>query len=342
MLTYLRNNAQSPTDYIIQKFKHYDVILLAEHHGKQENLELFQNIIPSLYAAGVYQVGMEFGASEDQEELDQLVMGPHYDEDIARTLMFRYNVAWPYREYMDVYRVVWEFNQSLPQHSRKFRVLNLSYQYRWLGYSGIKTPKSVGKVFHKGNTEAYRANIISKEIVEQGEKIVVLTGSIHAYTRYKNPVFDYTADDFVRFENCYLGNLLFQRYPGRVFCISCHQSYCSPEDLNTPVSPADGAIEELMAQIGNIPLGFDVVETPMGNLPDHSAYSMGYDHFTLGQLTDGYIFIKPLNELRKCRIDYDFLKHRTLQEVQDNFPDPEWHRVPESLDAYWKLVESLI
>ena len=49
-------------------------MLLAEDHGIRHNLKLVHALIPWLYQAGVYTLGMEFGASEDQADLDQLVL----------------------------------------------------------------------------------------------------------------------------------------------------------------------------------------------------------------------------------------------------------------------------
>ena len=45
---------------------------------------------------------------------------------------------------------------------------------------------------------------------------------------------------------------------------------------------------------------------PLGKLDDDSYYSMGYNDFTLADLFDGYIFLKPISGLSSCSIDYNF------------------------------------
>lgn len=339
---YLQKNALNPYEYVIEKFKNHDVILLAETHAIKENLLFLQSIIPELYKAGIYNVGMEFGASEDQEALDALVTAQYFDEEKARELMFNYNVIHPYKEYWGVYKAAWTLNHSLHEGAPRFRVLNMSYKYNWKGYKGIRTPETYRKVFYKGGTERYRAAIIEKEILQKNEKILILTGNVHAFTKYRYPVFDSTEEDFIRLADNNLGNLLYKKVPEKVFSIALHYMFFSQEDESVNRLPADGKIEELMEERGNKPLGFDLIGTPMGQLQDHSYYALGHPDFTLQDLVDGYIFLKPLMQQKGCTIDYDFLKKHTLQEVLDQFPDPEWHKPPENLKDYWRLVEDFV
>lgn len=95
-IEYLSQNSISPDDYIISTFKSRDVILLAEDHRVKENLEFLHSLVPKLYEVGVYNIGMEFGASEDQSKLDSLVNALEYSEDLARQLMFNYNTGWAF------------------------------------------------------------------------------------------------------------------------------------------------------------------------------------------------------------------------------------------------------
>lgn len=139
---YLTAHWQTPEQYIVGVFKTRDVLLLAEDHCIRHNLDLVHALIPWLYRAGVYNLGMEFGASEDQAVLDQFVTGERYDEDIARRLMFNYNVGWAFKEYLDVYRTVWAFNRTLADSARKFRILNLSYKYDWAKAPPVRTPEN--------------------------------------------------------------------------------------------------------------------------------------------------------------------------------------------------------
>jgi hypothetical protein len=341
-VSYLEENFLSPEDYILKKFKAHDVILLGEHHAIKDNLQLLINIIPRLYEAGIYNIGMEFGASEDQEALDKLVNSKDYDEEEARRLMFSYNVKWPYKEYMDVYRAAWELNKSLPENAKKFRILNLSYVYNWKDYSGRRTPYNAKKIFYKGNTEVYRAKLIENEILDKQEKLLVLTGTVHAFTRYKYPIYDGTADEFYSLQGGWLGSRLYEKYGSKVFTILLHQPFQDVDTLIFKRTSALETIEKIMKNFNNTPMGFDLLNTVMGDIRDDSYYSMTYDNFSLKDMFDGYIFIRPLTELEGCTVDYEFIKGKSYEEVTANYPDKDWSPIPSNEKEYWKIIEDFV
>jgi hypothetical protein len=322
LAAYLDAHAATPEDYILEKFRSHDVVLLGEDHRIKHNLELAQRLIPLLYRAGVRHFGMEFGASEDQAALDALVTAEHYDEAAARRLMFNYDVGWAFKEYMDIYRAAWRLNRSLPGGARKFRILNLSYKYDWSGYAGIRTPVTMARVFHRGNTETYRAALVRREILDRpGEKLLVLTGTVHAFTRYLYPDYEAMAPGFFRLEPRYFGNLLHRAAPGRVCFIALHRAFDSPTGGGAElVNPARGAIEQVMARRPGKRVGFDLPGTPLGDLPDDSYYAIGHPDFRLKDFAEGYIFEKPLAEFEGCTVDEQFLTEENWAEAKRQIP----------------------
>ncbi|WP_348797614.1 hypothetical protein [Flavobacterium adhaerens] len=338
-IDYLSKNKMSPQEYIASKFATKEIILLSEEHRVKENLELVKSLIPVLHQKGVFIIGMEFGASENQKTLDSLILAPEYNDDLARKLMFNYNSGWVFKGYTDLYKAAWSFNKSLSKSAKKFRILNLSYRYNWSSFSGHRTPEKMKKVFYKGNTETYRFSIVEKEIIAKGEKILILTGDIHAFTRYKFPVYDFLGEDFVRFENGYFGNLLYVKYPQKVYSISLHKPFMNLPDLKPNlVSPANGAIEEIMQKLNNEPVGFDLVNTPLGKLSDNSYYSLGHKNFTMEDIYDGYVFLKPIKQLSGCEIDTVFLTEKNWEQALENVADPDWRPRPKSLKEYWEQI----
>ena len=69
---YLRDQWRTPEQHVLDAFARRDVVLLAEDHAIRHNLLLVGRLVPLLPAAGVFTLGMEFGASEDQAALDAL------------------------------------------------------------------------------------------------------------------------------------------------------------------------------------------------------------------------------------------------------------------------------
>ncbi|MDP4201819.1 MAG: ChaN family lipoprotein [Bacteroidota bacterium] len=351
---YLRLNAAQPTDYIIQKFSNYDLVLLGENHAIKENLDFVAELIPHLYKAGVYNLCMEFGAAEMQSRLDSLINAPRYDEQIAREMIYFYNVGWAYKEYADIYKAAWTFNKQLPSNARKFRIVNLSYQYDWSKYSSDQTPETMQKVFHKGVPDKFRAERIESEIISKHEKALIFVGSVHAFTKFKmgvpysTTVLSMNSDDFrykhdfIYYDDGFLGNRLLRKYPDKTFNILLHCALFSiPGEKTSDVSPANGQIEQIMKLMNYKPMGFDLGNSPIGKLHDSSTYSQGYTNFTIGQMFDGYIFLKPFDQMTGCTVDSLFFNNRKWEDVQIQIPDPNWF-APKSMQEFKDKIKRYV
>ncbi|WP_299221938.1 ChaN family lipoprotein [uncultured Aquimarina sp.] len=340
-VSYLKKQGTDPISYVIKKFNDYDFVILGEDHAIKNNLDFVKQLIPELYTAGVYTLGMEFGAYEKQSVVDSLVQSEIYNAQLVRDVMYFYNVGWAYKEYMDIYKVVWEFNKSLPPDSRKFRILNISYQYDWSEFSGIPTPENMLKVFHKGPPNMFRAKVVDQEIGKKDDKILLLVGIPHAFTKYQQASLSANSDDFCTFENGSLGNILYEKYPSKVFSIFLHGPfYNKPNKTPFLLSPAFGNIEKIVALYDNKSVGFDLRDTPLGNLRDDSIYAICYPGFRLDQLFDGYIFLVPFEKMKNCSIDLDFFKGKDWSATKIQLPDPHWHGEVNNFDEYWMQIRS--
>jgi len=183
---YLRANWKTPEGYIIEKFSQYDIIFLGEFHRIKHDVELIHNLIPRLYEAGIYNLGIEFGGYEYQDKVDLLVTAQEYDEDMARWLMFKFASYWGMTEYIDIYKKAWELNKSLPKDAPKFRVVNLGYRANW-SLLGPNTSVEVRKnVFHKGDPDEFMAKVIFKEFVDKSQTALIYSGSHHAFRNLPN------------------------------------------------------------------------------------------------------------------------------------------------------------
>jgi hypothetical protein len=341
LINYIKRSALSPEDYIIEKFKDYDVVLLGEQHVVKQNLLFLQSLIPELYKNGVHIIGMEFGAYENQSRLDSLVTAKTYDNKLAESLMFDYNVTWAYKEYIDMAKAAWEFNITLPENAPPFRILNLSYIYQWEKFNGERNPFTMSEVFSKGSADFFREKVIEKEVLSKQERILLLVGTPHAYTKYGSPYFLYNSDNFCAYDYNWLGNRLYKNYPNKVFNILLHQAFMENKDGKyNLISPLDGKMEAIMLQNENKPVGFDLLNSPVGKLQDNSINSLCYDNFTIGQLFDGYIFLKPLKDLEGCTIVVDFVNEENIHRALKQFPDPDWHQEVTNLQEMINFIQS--
>ncbi|MDQ5844640.1 MAG: ChaN family lipoprotein, partial [Acidobacteriota bacterium] len=131
LAVYLKSHWKSPENYVISKFSNHDLVFIGEYHRIKHDVELIHKLIPRLYRAHVYNLGIEFGCYEHQDKVDRLITADTYDENLARWLIFEQAASWGYKEYQDIYRAAWKLNRSLPKRAPRFRVVNLNYKPNW-------------------------------------------------------------------------------------------------------------------------------------------------------------------------------------------------------------------
>ena len=145
MLGSLKQNYRIPEDYVVSKFHDHQTVFIGELHRVKDNPELVQRLIPRLYQAGIYNLGIEFGIYRDQPKVDKLINLPVYDEQIARDIMFDWYSSWGFKEYMDINRAAWEVNHKLPEGAPHFRVVNLNAIMDW---SFVRTAAMIEYINH--------------------------------------------------------------------------------------------------------------------------------------------------------------------------------------------------
>jgi hypothetical protein len=321
---YLKSHHMTPAEYVISKFRHHEIVFLGEEHYIKQNVKFVQDLIPALYAARIYNLGIEFGADDYQRDVDQLITADRYDEGLARRIVFNHFVLWGYTDYIDIYRKAWELNHSLPRGARKFRVVNLNYRPDWTALQGPRTHEAMLKVWFKGDPDVYMGNRVLHEFADKHEKALIYAGFHHTFTHYHQPNYDFQKKKLVGFTTKRMGNVVYDSIPDRVFGILLHTPWTSREGPGHWIAPVLGAVDAAMAELHEEPEGFDVKDSPFGNLPDlRTYYSIGYPDFTLAALTDGYIYLVPFRKFESVTVDDKFVTSANLQEAISNFWDPE-------------------
>lgn len=323
---YLEKNFKTPEEYVLSKFKDHEIVFIGEYHRIQHDVLLIQHLIPLLYKAGIYNLGIEFGIHRDQDRVDKLITAPTYDEQAAREIMFDEASYWGYKEYMDIYRAAWEVNHKLPPSAPRFRVVNLNAVSDW---SFVKTqkdrenPEVMKKVWPEGDGDTVMAETIIHEFVEKGRKALIYSGIHHAFTRYKQPI--YYQGKFVRFVEDRMGNRVYQRLGDQVFTIYLHAPW-PDKNYEQELYPVGGVIDALLAKENKLrPVGFDLAGTPFGELPGPgSIYEEGYNPFTLKLYADGYIFTKPISQYQGVAVDEKFITEANYKRALEQIPNPEF------------------
>lgn len=327
-----KNELKNAKDFVLDLFNLHDILLFGEYHANKTTLDFVCDLIPALYQNRVTNLVMEFGSYENQALLDHFIMEEkEYDEAFVRNQFYQYNVRWPYLEYQNIYKAAQAFNQTLKKEDKKFRIINMSYRYKWEKYQGVLSIDTAKEIFDLGCIDLFRSKIIEKEVLDKNEKAFILTGINHAFTKYHQIVFQYDSDNLEYVKKGELGQRLYQKYGSRITNAFVHRNNYDG------ASPADGLIEEKLQ--GRSYLGFNLEKSPLGELTDHSSYSFGHPGFKLKDFFDNYIYLKKSDEQEMATIDTHFLDGIDFQEVIRNFPDPNQGKVPKTIEEYWDIVK---
>jgi len=283
-------------------------------------------LIPELYKNGIYTLAIEFGDAKDQYLVDSLITLPEFDRELAKKIMYSNDPLWGYKEYIDIYQTAWAVNnKNSGKGEPLFRVVNLSAHY---------DPCKKGGAWKDIDPDKYMAEVLFKEVISKGEKALVYSGNHHAFTRYHQPLYNFSKDTLVGFTTTRLGNVIYDSLKNRVFNIYLHAAWVSAEGWDDPsVLPVNGAIDSVMALFSYRPVGFDVVGTPFGKLTSsNSYYALGYPDFTLDKYCDGYIYQGRIIDYTPVTMETDFI-------TKDNIADLKEYLKCLKVDE--KLIDSL-
>lgn len=303
---YLKNNWQTPEDYVIKKFESHDYVFIGEYHRIKHDIELILRLIPLLHTNGINNLAIEFGNYEDQYLVDSLLNLPYFDRNLARQIMFNSSPFWGYVEYIDIYRIAWEVNHNNnADEKNKFRVINIGAYY---------DPCKEGGAWRDIDPDKFMADVVFKEIICKKEKGLIYSGNHHAFTKYHQPLFVFEKDTLVGFNKTRMGNLIYDSLKTKVFNIFLHAAWVSDKgwDENS-VLPVNGVIDSIMKIFDNKPVGFDVINTPFGKLTcNNSYYTFGYPGFTLDKYCDGYIFQNSFEDYKPITMEDNFITEDNL------------------------------
>jgi hypothetical protein len=287
--------------YLVDQFRLKDVILVGESHRIREHAEFIAGMIPLLHQNGIHLLFSEHADCADSALIDSLVTGSVYDESLARYISWKNMWDWGYKEYVDVYYAAWKVNQDLAPGEEPFRIIGIEQD-----------------VPMNAEPEMWWARVISRYSLEKNKKALVWCGLHHSFSNYYHPY--YINDSIQGFVSTRVGNFLYRRYPARVMTVVLHAPLKAAIGARVDyVLPGEGRIDSVVYSLpaGQREIGFNTNESWLGNCTmQNTFYAMGYVNFTLKNMCQGYIVVKPVCDLHMVTAIPGFIDSSNVAETR--------------------------
>lgn len=347
---YLKNHGKAPTDYVIDKLRQHDIVMIGEDHWIKCHPQFISQTIKAVHANG-NQVGLdwlafEFGNYIDQPLADEFIESSRYRENlVVKILRNSANTwGWPYREYVDVFKTVWEENNNHP-NNKPIKILLTDNPYR------------LRKIYNRNDfccitkqdiqlftqRDRYMAWILEQKVIANDQKAIYYCGGKHSSYLAREYYLNTKTGDCLRYLPA--GLLLNILYPKLIFCI---QLYGANKDRNyyPSTNPEewdrywDGKMDEIFRRNDNKPVGFDITEPPFANIRDGDFFMFwereNRENFkknfpkcvekigniadrSLSDSWDGIIFLKPLEEYEGVELMEEFFTEEFMAEICKRF-----------------------
>lgn len=286
MTDYLQQQSQSPADYVLSKARSHKVTIIGEAHWLKQDVSFVAALIPALHDNEV-DLAVEVFPASQQGDIDQLIASPKWSSAAANAVMRAAN--WPYHEYRDLLRAAWLANRN---SNKRINILALGPPNDW------RT-----SLLPEGDTyDSFMADRVVQHLAKTGRSIVVYTGMHHAFTRYYQAELSLAGTATAYMDR--MGNILFRRFGEQVFLIALHRPvWCGSPAEPSYCLPFAGRIDCAASKIGR-PVGFDVVDSPLSELPFERTdyYTYGHKALRFVDYTDGYVWLGGVDSFRPVRV----------------------------------------
>ena len=294
---------REPVEYVAAMFDRHEIVFVGHDLPSRRTGLFIQELIPSVRAAGVQLLGIEWACVDDQSLLDELVNAPQFDEGIARSALFRWGLRhhFAYVEYLDILRSVWGVNQTRDPGSPILRVVALDYDIdidAVTDSADLLSPYAWEHLRPRGPASRHMAEVLLREFVDKGQKALVLTRTVHALTRLRrrpHSINDQIDREIVDGRVVGCGNHVYSAIADQAATVLIHQPFTAGGEHGFFTLPADGYLDAAFAHPNkpHFPIAFDVSSGPIGRL----SCSTSADGGDISQFAHGWVFLETASDL---------------------------------------------
>ncbi|MDY0090756.1 MAG: hypothetical protein RBR78_10390 [Flavobacteriaceae bacterium] len=298
-----KNKFPTAKDYILEKFKTHNIVILSErHHADMTQYEVIIDVIKDEDFKG--NVYTEVGVSNMYQKINHFLLNDKLSEEEQEQELLNiyrdidYTVVWEKYNYYYLLNEIYNINKT---RNLKDKILlfptdiafdwndfTTSEKYAFFDnlienpYFGIDRNVIMGKNF----VSFYE---FSKQRNPQRKQALVIQNTYHAYVRIPTYLPLPSKPDIYS-----TGEYIYKTYPEQTFCI--YINFLKSGSFDSLSN--NGIIDASFAYTKTDNIGFDLKGTPVGNTVfDLYNFGENYDTVNYDYIFDGLIFYKPVTEM---------------------------------------------
>jgi hypothetical protein len=299
-VSYLKDNAKPPLEYVMELFETYDLVILSERtHPETTQWEFIYKLTSDpKFIESVGHIFTEYGSVLQQPSLEEFLNTSDLSEKEVGRKIIRilrnfptHPYGWNNNNFFDYLKRLYRLNQSLAA-DRKIKLYFSNVPWQWEG----KTKEDYDlywKTEMPNRDKIMADRIISKfhEILESDSKrrkALVIMNTRHAYK---------TGGSFNT------GDFIFREFPKKTANVMFNTTASDFGDVSggneqtiMDLSIQEGKWDTAFWMLGNTPLGFDFKHSPFGKdqFDLHSGFA--YSGLEYEDVFTGMIFYQPLGK----------------------------------------------
>lgn len=316
----LDKSGKAAMEYLAEKIRSHYLVAIGEDHWIKDHPQFMCDVIRTMAqdsTTNLDYLAVEFGNQVDQPLANEFIASPTYRHDLVVKILQNTpdDVGNPYKEYVDIFRVVWESNQTKPENKRT-QILLLDPEYILKALD--REPYTACNTRDEAQMQLLRNCILEKQ------RGIFYCGLGHIASQMWG---QYLPDCDYYYNWPSAGFLLKATYPDQVCLIALwgglmgSKGYTATNDDNRWQRLYNGVLDEAFELNGNRPVGFDLDTPPFDTITVARVYTSPetYDAWDsdadkgapwsktklLRDHIDGIVFFRPVSEFSGATVIKD-------------------------------------
>ena len=328
-----------PITYVLNKLNKYDLVMIGERHRVREEPVFIQNFLKQCYKEDAIDfLFLEFGEFQSQGKIESFFEAKKCNpKPIVELFQDPSIMGWGYREYFDIFKLVYDENKKRPEGARIKIVLvdgppSKIYiereLYRCFDGSSLSEKEKWHKVswLRDGieDRDSFMAQVIAAYLLDgSGRKGIYYAGGHHIRKDLRKK------DSGRRLFST--GGILTRKYPGKVCSLAFHKGHewwKSKSDFNY--------LEELFKNHGK-PFAVDTVNAKLAKLKMKS--DVDENGVALKEAFDGYIMLNLNKNYHFCSLMPEVYTDEFAKEAWETLrKEGKLKSLPPELSQYKKKI----